>query len=57
MKNLLSHDLFADHTTSRAPDKSLQNIQYEVMKLIIIAKCLPGGHGNRKIDEFDKYLV
>ncbi len=57
MKNLLSHDLLTDHTTSRVPDKSLQKIQYEAMKLIFIAKCLPGGHSNRKIDEFDKYLA
>lgn len=39
------------------PDKSLQNIQYEALKLIIIAKRLPGVLSNRKIDEFDKYLV
>lgn len=51
----LGHVLF---TASGAPQKSLQNI-HEALKLIIIfiAKCLPGGYSNRKIDEFDKYLV
>lgn len=48
------HALFTDHTTSKASDKSLQNIQYEAMKQ---EYYYPGGHSNRKIDEFDKYLV
>lgn len=51
----LGHVLF---TTGGAPEKPLQNI-HEALKLIIIfiAKCLPGGYSNRKIDDFDKYLV
>lgn len=47
-----------DTSKHTALDKSLENIQCETVKLIMIAKCFPEGHSNssRKIDEFDKYL-